>query len=46
MGSKVPHKAQNNKPVIQARSTSEKVMIVLGILISISMVIGLFAGVF
>ena len=46
MGSKVPHKVQNNKPLVQGRSTSEKVMIVLGVLISLSMVIGLFAGVF
>ena len=44
MANKVPHKKTTT--ILSTRSTSEKVMIVLGILISVSMVIGLFAGVF
>lgn len=46
MGNKVPHKAKNNASAIPMRSKSEKIMIVLSILIAISMIAGLVVGIF
>jgi hypothetical protein len=46
MGNKVPHKAKSNVSAIPSRSKSEKIMIVLSILIAVSMVAGLFVGIF
>lgn len=46
MASKVPHKAKSASAAVSTRSTSEKIMIVLSILIALSMILSLFAGLF
>ena len=46
MGNKVPHKLKSNVSAVPSRGKSEKIMIVLSILIALSMIAGLVVGIF